>query len=65
MVFIFTSPPLNKCNIKHKLCTLRDNLNVNSLRADKNESFSKACGDHRTSVSLANNNGQQVTLKQK
>ncbi len=39
LLIIFTSLALNKCSIKHKLCTLRDNLNVNSLRADKNESF--------------------------
>jgi hypothetical protein len=39
LLIIFTSPALNKCSIKHKLWPLRDNLNVNSLRADKNESF--------------------------
>jgi hypothetical protein len=39
MLFIFTSPPLNECNIKHKLCTVRDNFNASNSWSDKISHF--------------------------
>jgi hypothetical protein len=65
LLIIFTSRPINKCNIKHKLCMLRDNLHVNSLRADKNESFLRHMEITVLLFFLANNNHQKVTLKEK
>jgi hypothetical protein len=35
----FHKPTLNECNIKHKLCTLRDNFNANNSWFDKYELF--------------------------